>query len=51
MTQRNSYIRCTASEKESIRQAIKREFKTEPGAGIATGKAIAYMLSGDEDGE
>lgn len=44
MAQRNSYIRCTESEKEVIKAAIRQEFGTEPGSGIATGTALRHMV-------
>ncbi len=43
MTERDSYIRCTTTEKETIAECIREEFDTEPGSGVATGTAIAYL--------
>ena len=51
MTQRNSYIRCTESEKEAIKEAIEREYGTPAGNGIATGTALRHMVERLHDEE
>ena len=43
MTERRKYLRVTPEEKQTIREAVISEFGTEPGSGIATGTAVAYL--------
>ena len=50
MTERNSYIRVTSSEKETIVDCIEKELNAEPGT-VATGWAVSYLCEKAVDGE